>query len=78
MKVEFTIDEVVAMASTIVDGVLEAKLERKDAASIRRWRNDVLTAKSAEMKLLTEKVNRGLEQTQASNRKTGIVKPDWA
>ncbi len=77
MKVEFTLDEVVAMASTVVDGVLETKLGRKDSANIRRWRNDVINATAAEMKLLTEKVNRELEQTQTSNRKTGIVKPDW-
>ncbi len=77
MKVEFSLDEVVAMASIVVDGVLDTKLGRKDSANVRRWRNDVLNATTADMKLLAEKVNRELDRTQAGNRKTGIVKPDW-
>ena len=77
MKVELSIDEVLVMAETILDGVGEAGLSRKDAATLKRWRNQTVTATSPEMQLLTEKVNRELQHTHDSNLRTGIVKPDW-
>ena len=78
MKVELSIDEVLVMADAILDGIGEAELSRKDAATLRRWRNQTVTATSPVMKLLTEKVNRELQHTHDSNLRTGIVKPDWA
>ncbi len=78
MKVELSIDEVLVMADAILDGIGEAELSRKDAATLRRWRNQTVTATSPVMKLLTEKVNRELQHTHDSNVRTGIVKPDWA
>ena len=78
MKVELSIDEVLVMADAILDGIGEAELSRKDAATLRRWRNQTVTATSPVMKLLTEKVNRELQRTHDSNLRTGIVKPDWA
>jgi len=78
MKVELSIDEVLVMADAILDGIDEAGLSRKDAATLRRWRNQKVTATSPEMKLLTEKVNSELQHAHDSSLKTGIVKPDWA
>ncbi len=78
MKVELSIDEVLVMADAILDGIGEAELSRKDAATLRRWRNQTVTATSPEMKLLTDKVNRELQHTHDSNLRSGIVKPDWA
>ena len=78
MKVELSIDEVLVMADAILDGIGEAELSRKDASTLRRWRNQTVTATSPVMKLLTEKVNRELQHTHDSNVRTGIVKPDWA
>ena len=78
MKVELSIDEVLVMADAILDGIGEAGLGRKDAATLRRWRNQTVTATSPEMKLLTEKVNRELQHAHDSNLRSGIVKPDWA
>jgi hypothetical protein len=79
MKVEFSTDEIIVMADTILTGLTnDVKLNRKDAAALRRWRNETITPKSAEMKLLTEKVNHELQHTHDSSQKSGIVKPDWA
>ena len=78
MKVELSIDEVLVMADAILDAVGEAGLSRKDAATLRRWRNDKISPTSPEMKLLTEKVNSELQHAHDSSLNTGIVKPDWA
>lgn len=77
MKVEFSIDEVLIMAEAVLDGVGELKLGRKDAAALRRWRNNTIKPTTAEVKLLTEKLNRELQHTQDSAQKSSIVKPDW-
>ena len=78
MKIELSVDEVLVMADAILDAIDEAGLSRKDAATLRRWRNDRVTATSPEMKLLTEKVNNELQHAHDSSLRTGIVKPDWA
>lgn len=78
MKVELSIDEVLVMAGTILDGIAETGLSQKDAATLRRWRNQTVTATSPEMKLLTDKINSELQHTHDTSLKSGIVKPDWA
>ena len=77
MKVEFTIDEVLAMANSVLDGLSEEDLSRADAAAIRRWRNEHLTPRSDEMARLTEKVNEEVQRTHDHSMKSGIQKPDW-
>ena len=46
MKVELSIDEVLVMAEAILDGIGETGLSRKDAATLRRWSNQTVTATS--------------------------------
>ncbi|MXW34135.1 MAG: hypothetical protein F4Z60_00355 [Chloroflexi bacterium] len=77
MKVEFTIDEVLAMANSVLDGLSEEQFSRGDVAAIRRWRNEHLTARSDEMARLTEKVNEEVQRTHDHSMKSGIQKPDW-
>lgn len=77
MKVEFTIDEVLAMANSVIDGLSEEQFSRGDAAAIRRWRNENLTLRSDEMARLTEKVNEEVQRTHDHSMKSGIQKPDW-
>ena len=78
MKVEFAVDEVVTMAGAVIDGLMESKFGRKDAAALRRWRNEHLSTTSDEMRLLAEKVNREVQSTHDHSLKSGIQKPDWA
>ena len=77
MKVEFTIDEVEAMALAVVDELLTMKFERKDGAAIRRWRTDKLAKTSDELRRLTERVNAEVQRTHDNSRSSGIQKPDW-
>lgn len=77
MKVEFTIDEVLAMANSVLDGLSEGDFSSGDAATIRRWRNEHLTPRSDEMARLTEKVNEEVQRTHDHSMKSGIQKPDW-
>jgi hypothetical protein len=77
MQVQFSIDEVMTMADAVLDGLLESKFGRKDAAAIRRWRNEQITTTSGEMQLLAEKVNREIQRTHDHSLKSGIQKPDW-
>ena len=77
MKVEFAIEEVMTMAQTVIDGLLEEKFGRKDAATLRRWRNDVVVTTSEELRALMEKVNRDIQHTHDRSLKSGISKPDW-
>ena len=77
MKVEFTIDEVLAMANAVLDGVGEQEFSTADAAAIRRWRNEHLATTSDEMARLAEKINEEVQRTHDHSQKSGIQKPDW-
>ena len=77
MKVDFAIEEVMAMTQMVIDGLLEEKFGRKDAATLRRWRKDVVATTSEELRLLTEKVNRDIQRTHDRSLRSGISKPDW-
>lgn len=78
MRVEFTVDEAVAMTGAVLDGLAGAGLGRADAAALRRWRNREAVPASPWMQALTEAINRELQGVQESARSSGIVKPDWA
>ena len=77
MQVQFTIEEVLAMANSVLDGLSEEELSRSDMAAIRRWRNDHLTPRSDEMARLAEKINEEIQRTHDHSQKSGIQKPDW-
>ena len=77
MQVQFTLQEVLAMTNAVLDGLGETEFGRKDAAAIRRWRNDHITTTADEMALLTAKINAEVQQTHNHSQKSGIQKPDW-
>lgn len=77
MQVQFTVEEVLAMADAVLDGLAESPFGRADAAAVRRWRDERLTTTSEELRLLAEKVNAELRRTHDHSRKSGIQKPDW-
>lgn len=78
MKVEFTVEEVQAMAFYVLDqiGDLEG-FTRADKTALKRWRSEELRAGSPSMKLLAEKVNAELQRIHESAHVSAIKKPDW-
>lgn len=78
MKVEFTPEEVQAMVNYVLDelGAIE-ELDRKDRATLRRWRGDEIRPGSPTMQVLTEKVNAELQRIHESAHVSAITKPDW-
>ena len=77
MQVQFTIEEVLTMANSVLDGLSEEEFSRSDTAAIRRWRNEHLTLRSDEMARLAEKINEEIQRTHDHSQKSGIQKPDW-
>jgi hypothetical protein len=78
MKVEFTPEEVQAMAFYVLDQLegLEG-FTRADKAALKRWRDDALRAGSPPMKVLTDKVNAELQRIDEGAHVSAIKKPDW-
>ncbi len=77
MKVEFSVEEVWQLMNSVLDEVVELKLDRKDAAAIRRWRSEDMTPASPAMHLLAQKVNAEIQGTHDRNQVSPIKKPDW-
>ncbi|MGE0134875.1 MAG: hypothetical protein AB7L91_13835 [Dehalococcoidia bacterium] len=78
MKVEFTAEEVQAMVDYVLDqiGAIEG-MDRKDRATLRRWRGDEIRPGSPTMAVLTEKVNAELQRIHEAAHVSAITKPDW-
>ncbi|MBM3140877.1 MAG: hypothetical protein FJZ92_11900 [Chloroflexi bacterium] len=78
MKVEFSVEEIQRMIDSVVDELVELKLDKSDRAKIRRWRSNTMTAVSPAMQLLAEKVNAEIQRTHDQSLASPIKKPDWA
>lgn len=78
MKVEFTSEEVQAMALYVLDQVDTIKgFSRADKAALKRWRSEQLRLGTASMQTLTEKVNSDIARIDESAHVSAIQKPDW-
>ncbi|RLT42312.1 MAG: hypothetical protein DWI58_06910 [Chloroflexi bacterium] len=77
MKVQFTPEEVHTMLEAVVEEVLGVKLDQKDRASVRRWLVDEMTPGSTGVKVLADKLNEQLQQSQDNAAVSSIKKPDW-
>jgi hypothetical protein len=79
MKVELEIDESWNLMSYIVNRMLEeTPLSDEDRAKVRRWRSEEMRPTSDEMRLLTEKINRDLNQAIQRKQRSAIQKHDWS
>lgn len=78
MRIELDSEEVWALMSVVVNAAFgSAALADEDRAAIRRWRSEAMKPGSAEMRLLTQKVNDDLAQAMKRKEKSALRKPDW-
>jgi hypothetical protein len=78
MKVEFSADEVQQLLDSVVDQLVELKLDKTDRAKLRRWRSTTMLATAPAMQLLAEKVNADIQRAHDLSEASPIKKPDWA
>lgn len=79
MKVEFDIDEAWNLMSYIVYRIIEdTPLSDEDRAKIRLWRSEQMRQTGDQMRVLTEKINRDLNQTLQRKQRSYIQRHDWS
>jgi hypothetical protein len=79
MKIELDLDEGWTLMSYVVHRIIEeTPLSDEDKAKIRLWRSEEMRATSDEMRLLTEKLNRDLNQAIQRKQRSQIQKHDWS
>ena len=77
MRVDFTVDECHAMFEAVVDELLELDLDKKDRATLRRWRSDEASPGTQLMRSLAEKLSAQIQQSHDRSEVSPIKKPDW-
>ncbi len=77
MKVEFTVEECHRMFEAVVEQLLELDLDKADRAALRRWRAEEMTAGSAMMKRLAERMNGEIQHSHDRSEVSQIQRPDW-
>lgn len=77
MRVDFTVDECHAMFEAVVDELLELDLDKKDRATLRRWRSDEASPGTPLMRSLAEKLSAQIQQSHDRSEVSPIKKPDW-
>ncbi|MEX1022368.1 MAG: hypothetical protein WD058_04385 [Dehalococcoidia bacterium] len=78
MRVEFTVEECHRLFEAVVDELVGIEMDRKDRATLRRWRSDDMTPGSPLMRRLAEKINAEVQQSHERSEVSPIKKPDWA
>lgn len=77
MKVEFTVDETHRMFEAVIDELVGLDMDKKDRATLRRWRSDEMSPGSPLMQRLSEKINAEIQQSHDRSEVSPIKKPDW-
>lgn len=78
MKVEFSVEECHRMFEAVIDELVAVDLDKKDRATLRRWRSNEMTPGSALMQALAEKINSEVQRSHDRSVVSPIKKPDWA
>jgi hypothetical protein len=66
------------MSYVVHQMVEESPLSDEDKAKIRLWRSEEMRATSDEMRLLSDKINRDLNQAMQRKQRSHIQKHDWS
>ncbi len=77
MRVEFTVDECHNMFEAVLDQLLELDLDKKDRATLRRWRSDGMSPGTPLMRTLADKLSVQIQQSHDRSEVSPIKKPDW-
>ena len=77
MKVEFNVDECHRLFEAVIDELVGLDMDKKDRATLRRWRSGEMTPGSPLMKRLAEKINAEVQQSHDRSEVSAIKKPDW-
>ena len=77
MRVEFTVDECHNMFEAVLDQLLELDLDKKDRATLRRWRSDGMSPGTPLMRTLADKLSAQIQQSHDRSEVSPIKKPDW-
>lgn len=77
MRVEFNVDECHRMFEAVIDELLELDLDKKDRATLRRWRSEEMAPGTALMSALAGKLTTQIQQSHDRSEVSPIKKPDW-
>ena len=77
MKVDFTVEETHRMFEAVIDQLVALDMDKKDRATLRRWRSDEMSPGTPLMKRLAEKINSEVQQSHDRSEVSAIKKPDW-
>ncbi|MCK9494809.1 MAG: hypothetical protein M0R75_04840 [Dehalococcoidia bacterium] len=77
MRVEFTVDECHRMFEAVLDELLALDLDKKDRATLRRWRSDDASPGTPLMRALATKLSEQIQQSHDRSEVSPIKKPDW-
>jgi hypothetical protein len=77
MRVDFTVDECHAMFEAVMDELLTLDLDKKDRATLRRWRTEGMSPGTPLMRSLAEKLSAQIQQSHDRSEVSPIKKPDW-
>ena len=77
MRVEFSVDECHTMFEAVIDELVALDLDKKDRATLRRWRSDEMAPGTPLLRALAEKLSAQIQQSHDRSEVSPIKKPDW-
>lgn len=77
MRVEFNADECHQMFDAVMDQLVALDIDKKDRATLRRWRTEEMGPGDPLMRKLAEKLNAEIQQSHDRSEVSPIKKPDW-
>lgn len=77
MKVEFSVEECHRLFEAVIDDLVALDMDKKDRATLRRWRSAEMTPGSPLMQRLADKINTEVQQSHDRSEVSAIKKPDW-
>jgi hypothetical protein len=77
MRVEFTVDECHQMFEAVIDQLVALDMDKKDRATLRRWRTEEMSPGQPLMQRLAQKISAEIQHSHDRSEVSPIKKPDW-